>query len=295
MKILLVAGEASGDLLGADLLAGLQVRFPDLVALGVGGPRMRRQGLQTPYDVNDLSVIGLFEVVRHLPRMFQVFRYLTGLLRRERPDLLVTIDLPDFNFVLAGQAKRLGVPVIHYVSPQVWAWRPGRVHRVARLVDHLLVLFPFEPRYYAGTGLPVTFVGHPLVRQVKTHRSREEVRQQLGISPDEPMVTLLPGSRDSEIARLLPIMLQTCQQVVRSEPRCRFALAMAETLSRTDIQTHWPGDTNLAVSIHQGMTLDLLAATDVALVASGTVTLEAALLSTPMVVIYRVNRFTYEI
>ncbi|MBF0153122.1 MAG: lipid-A-disaccharide synthase [Magnetococcales bacterium] len=295
MKLLLVAGEASGDVLGADLLAGLRQRFPDLLALGVGGPQMRRQGLQSPYDVNDLSVIGLVEVVRRLPRLYRVFRYLLTLLREEKPDLLVTIDLPDFNLVLAGRAKRLGIPVIHYVTPQVWAWRRGRVELIARLMDHLLVLFPFEPQYYAGTGLPVTFVGHPLVKRLRGQRSREEVRRELGVASGQPLLVVLPGSRRSEVARLLPLMLQTCQQMARVLPQCRFVLAQAETLSRESLDLHWPPSVPRDVMIRQGMTHDLLLAADAALVASGTATLEAALLATPMVVVYRVNWFTYEV
>ncbi|MBF0134995.1 MAG: lipid-A-disaccharide synthase [Magnetococcus sp. DMHC-1] len=295
MKIVLVAGEASGDLLGANLLAGLRQQFPRLVALGVGGSRMRLQGLQGPFDVNDLSVIGLVEVVRRLPRLHQVFSYLVNLLHQEKPDLLLTIDLPDFNFLLAGRAKRLGIPVIHYVSPQVWAWRRQRVWRIARLVDHLLVLFPFEPQYYAKTGLPVTFVGHPLVDQIRNHRPRDVIRQELGITPNQLLVTLLPGSRSSEITRLLPVMAQACHRVSLAQPHCRFALALAETLTRETIQQYWPAATQLTLTIRQGMTHDLLVAADVALVASGTATLEAALLQTPMVVVYRVNRLTYEI
>ncbi|MBF0425776.1 MAG: lipid-A-disaccharide synthase [Magnetococcales bacterium] len=295
MKLLLVAGEASGDLLGADLLAGLRQRFPHLQAMGVGGPRLRQQGLQSLFDVNDLAIIGLVEVVRRLPRLARVFRHLVELLRNERPDVLITIDLPDFNLVLAGQAKRMGIPVIHYVTPQVWAWRPGRVQRIAQRVDHLLVLFPFEPQYYVGTGLPVTFVGHPLVKQIANRRSREEVRSTLGLTPGEPVLALLPGSRSGEIARLLPTMAETCRRIASLLPECRFVLAQAETLSREILDRHWPSDSPPAVIVRQGMTHDLLAAADVALVASGTATLEAALLATPMVVVYRTNRLTYEI
>ncbi|MBF0453497.1 MAG: lipid-A-disaccharide synthase [Magnetococcales bacterium] len=310
LPVVVVAGEASGDLLGGALLAQLKRRFPGLAVSGVGGPRMREQGLSGPYDVNDLSVIGLVEVIRRLPGLIRVFRYLTQLLREKKPRLLITIDLPDFNFLLAKRAKALGIPVIHYVSPQVWAWRSGRVDKIAALVDHLLVLFPFEVGIYAHTSLPVTFVGHPLVDQLKpwvdarkSLDKRREIRHALGIAEDEKVVVLLPGSRHSEVKRLLAIMLATYGELIKKGRRVRFLLAQADTLSDSVMDSLWP--TDLAPSFkplltrpllcRRGETYNLLVAADVALVASGTATLEAALVGTPMVVVYQVNRLTYEI
>lgn len=300
---MMVAGEASGDLLGGTLLADLRVRFPHLTVFGVGGSRMRAQGLQGIYDINDLSVVGVVEVVRCFPRLLRVFLHLARLLEAERPRLLVTVDLPDFNFMLAKRAKALGIPVVHYVGPQVWAWRRGRVERIARLLDHLLVLFPFEPEIYAHTTLPVTFVGHPLVEWVQRGGdassepgSRAFTRRTLGVGHGERLVVLLPGSRRGEVQRLLSIMVMACRRVAERMPNVRFALALADTLSVEEIQAHWPasGGVMPEIAIHQGRTHALLGAADATLVASGTATLEAALLGAPMVVVYRVNRVTYE-
>ncbi|MEO5348454.1 MAG: lipid-A-disaccharide synthase [Magnetococcus sp. YQC-3] len=300
-KIVMVAGEASGDLLGGELLSALRARFPRLDAWGVGGVRMRSAGLQGRFDVNDLAVVGLVEVVRHFPRLWRVFFYLVRLLEVERPRLLITIDLPDFNFLLARRAKALGIPVVHYVSPQVWAWRRGRVNRIARLLDHLLVLFPFEPAIYAQTSLPVTFVGHPLTHlAVVAPGTREAVRRSLEMAPGEQLVVLLPGSRRGELRQLLAPLLATCRELSRRLPQVRFALALADTLSREDLDRCWPTgltghDALPQIMVLRGETYELLSAADAALVASGTATLEAALLGTPMVVVYRVNRLTYEI
>ncbi len=298
---MMVAGESSGDLLGGELLTALRARFPRLTALGVGGVRMRAAGLQGQFDINDLSVVGLVEVVKQFPRLWQVFTHLTHLLDVERPRLLITIDLPDFNFFLAQRAKGLGIPVVHYVSPQVWAWRRGRVERIARLLDHLLVLFPFEPAIYAQTSLPVTFVGHPLTHLAVPTHPRDVVRQALGMTPEESLVVLLPGSRHGELKQLLGPLLATCRELARRLPRVRFALALADSLSLDDVAALWPAEHSAeavgmpSVVIVRGETYALLGAADAALVASGTATLEAALLGTPMVVVYRVNRLTYEI
>ncbi|MBF0613721.1 MAG: lipid-A-disaccharide synthase [Magnetococcales bacterium] len=300
--ILMVAGEASGDNLGAGLLSELQTRFPGLESYGVGGTRMQAHGFSTLCDMNELSVIGLIEVVRRLPRLIQRHRQLVALLEQRRPDLLITIDLPDFNFLLARQAQRLAIPRIHYVGPQVWAWRSGRIRKLAALLDHLLVLFPFETGIYAGSGLPVTFVGHPLATQsAPDPTARLRLRQELGLAPDERLLLLLPGSRVSEIRRHLEIMVAASRQVVESHPQVRCVLAMADTLNATlfdevmataDAQTR----TFFArIRMQQGMTGALLAAADVAMVCSGTVTLEAALIGTPMTVLYRVHPLTYAI
>ncbi|MBF0447158.1 MAG: lipid-A-disaccharide synthase [Magnetococcales bacterium] len=309
-NIVMVAGEASGDLLGGDLLGQLKTRFPTLNVWGVGGPRMQEQGLSGPYDVNDLSVIGLVEVIRRLPGLIRVFRYLTNLLKEKKPQLLITIDLPDFNFLLAARAKALGIPIVHYVSPQVWAWRSGRVNKIADLVDHLMVLFPFEAAIYSHTALPVSFVGHPLVEQLKpwmetrnNPEKKRELRRDLGILDHEKVVVLLPGSRHSEVKRLLAIMLATYEKVTKKGNCVRYVIAQADTLSGQEFESLWPTGLNSALTeesqknilIRQGETHSLLAIADAALVASGTATLETALVGTPMVVIYRVNPLTYEI
>ncbi|MBF0125516.1 MAG: lipid-A-disaccharide synthase, partial [Magnetococcales bacterium] len=295
-KIMIIAGEASGDLLGADLLTQLRLRVPDLTVLGVGGPRLQAAGLPpSPFDIHDLAIIGLAEVVRRLPRLWQIHHYLTQQLKQHHPDLLLTIDLPDFNLLLARRACRLGVPAIHYVSPQIWAWRTGRIRTMARLYRHLLTLFPFEPPLFAGSGLPVTFVGHPLVQRATPSRDRQAMRRQLGFAINEPLVALLPGSRMSELQRLLPPMLQTAQQLRQQTPPVQAALALAEGVSREQLLSCCDGNWPKEIPVCHHDTYNLLHAADVALVASGTATLECALIGTPMVVVYRVHPLTYAI
>lgn len=301
-RVMMVAGEASGDVLGGGLLADLQGRFPGLEAFGVGGSRMMEQGFCTHGNMNDLSVIGLVEVVRRLPRLVRMLQKLVELMESKRPHVLITIDLPDFNFLLARRAKALNIPRIHYVGPQVWAWRSGRAKRLAHLLDHLLVLFPFEVDFFLGTGLPVTFVGHPLARKtVPGADETQQMRGSLGVEGGERLVVLLPGSRTSEIKRHLGVMVASCQQVARGGG-VRFVLALADNLTVADVEAVLQQESEAGVrdffgqiQVRQGQTELLLATADVALVASGTVTLEAALLGTPMTVLYRVNRLTYEI
>lgn len=301
---MMVAGEASGDHLGAALLADLRQRFPDLESFGVGGVRMIAQGFDSCCDLNELSVIGLVEVVRRLPRLVARHRQLVAMMETRRPDLLITIDLPDFNFRLARQAKRLGITRIHYVGPQVWAWRSGRVTQLAGLLDQLLVLFPFEVESYTGSGLPVTFVGHPLAtRPLPSEAERQEIRRELGLVAGERLVLLLPGSRLGEIRRHLGVMVDAARRVVdKCEPdTVRVLLAVADTLDRTSLEASIAEESVETraffdrIGWRQGMTGRLLAAADAAMAASGTVTLEAALIGTPMTVMYRVNRLTYEI
>ncbi|MBF0610991.1 MAG: lipid-A-disaccharide synthase [Magnetococcales bacterium] len=292
MKLMLVAGEASGDTLGAALLAELRQKEPQLTAMGVGGVKMRQEGLIAVADVNDLSVIGIVEVVRCLPRLIRVFRRLVQLLQQEKPDLLITIDLPDFNFMLARRAKAMGIQVVHYVSPQVWAWRSGRVHSIAASVDHLLALFPFETACYEGTGLAVDFVGHPLVEKTALPESRQVWRSRLGIGDHEKLVAVLPGSRHGEIRRLLAEMITACG-LLAQDTSLRFILPLADTLKEEDLQPHWPHGEKVKIKILHGQTYGVLQAADAAMVASGTATLETALLGVPMVVAYRVNSWSY--
>ncbi|MBF0293775.1 MAG: lipid-A-disaccharide synthase [Magnetococcales bacterium] len=301
-RIMLVAGEASGDALGGGLLAELRERFPGLEAFGVGGERMVAQGLRGLGDVNDLSVIGLVEVIRRLPGLLRMYRRLVDLMQRERPDLLVTIDLPDFNFLLARRAKALSIPRIHYVGPQLWAWRRGRLKRLARLLDHVLLLLPFEAAYYAGSGLPVSFVGHPLAARPLPDASEvARMRADLGLAGEERLVVLLPGSRLAELKRHLGIMVSAALRL-HQEGGVRCALALAETMLPEDldrVMTAHPDPAARAffrqIAVRRGATRLLLAAADAAMVASGTATLEAALIGTPMTVMYRVNWLTYQI
>ncbi|GAB0056361.1 Lipid-A-disaccharide synthase [Candidatus Magnetaquicoccaceae bacterium FCR-1] len=302
-RIMLIAGESSGDHLAGALLADLKAHFPDLESFGVGGARMEESGFRSLCHLNELSVIGLVEVVRRLPTLIRRFRQLVAWMRERRPDLLITVDLPDFNFLLARRARVLGIPRIHYVGPQVWAWRAGRVRKLARLLDQLLVLFPFEVSAYANTSLPVTFVGHPLARRTLPGVAEiGRVRREAGVAADEKLLLLLPGSRLGEIRRHLGVMVEASRRVVEGQSQVRCVLALADTLNEADLaavmaQVNEPATRAFfaRIAVRCGQTRLLLAAADAALVASGTATLEAALAGAPMSVMYRVNRLTYEI
>jgi lipid-A-disaccharide synthase len=287
----MIAGEASGDLHGADLLQALRIRVPHVAVFGIGGPALRAAGMQTVIDAEKVATVGIVEAVGHLRQLLGVYRGFVRRLRDDPPDLCILIDFPEFNLRIARAAKRAGVPVLYYIGPQVWAWRRGRARTIGRRVDRLAVVFPFEPALYAGHDCTVEFVGHPLLDRVAAPRGREATRALHGLAADRPLVLLLPGSRRSEVERLLPPMLAAVREL-GSDSRRQFALALAPTVSRQEVEGRVTA-AGLTVPVIAGDTYALMAAADVALVASGTATLECALLECPMVVIYRVARFTY--
>ncbi len=285
-SVLLVAGEASGDLRGAELLAELRRRSPGLRAFGMGGERLRAAGLDVLVDAGEVSTMGFTEVVGKLGAVLRSYRRLRRALlgdggRGRRPDLAILIDLPDFNLRLAAVARRAGIPVLYYVSPQVWAWRRYRVRTLARRVDHLAVVFPFEAEIYAGLT-EVTFVGHPALETVRPTRGRAETRASLGVGESERLVALLPGSRPAEVRSLLPAMLASLE---RLGPGVRGVLALADEGLRPLAERAVAA----GVPAIAGATYDLVAAADLALTASGSATLETALLGTPMVILYRMS------
>jgi lipid-A-disaccharide synthase len=287
----MIAGEASGDLHGADLLRALQARMPALDVYGIGGEGLRTAGMHTLVDAADVATVGLVEGARHLPALLGVYRALVRRLREDPPDLCILIDFPEFNLRIARAAKRAGVPVLYYIGPQVWAWRRGRVRTIARRVDRLAVVFPFEPVLYAGHGCAVEFVGHPLLDRVTASRPREATLAAHGLAPDRPLVLLLPGSRHAEIERILPAMLEASRELVQ-DPRRQFALGLAPTVSRAAVEA-LVERAEVPVAVIAGDTYDLMAAAELAIVTSGTATLECALLECPMVVVYRLARLTY--
>jgi lipid-A-disaccharide synthase len=288
-RVLMVAGEASGDLHGADLLRALRERIPDVVVSGIGGEGLRAAGMHTVADSSEVATVGLVEGVGRLRALVRAYRTLTRQLRETPPELCILIDFPEFNLRLARAAKRARVPVLYYISPQVWAWRRGRVRTIARRVDRLAVVFPFEPALYAERGLTVEFVGHPLLDRVRATRDRAAVFAAHDLDPSRPLVLLLPGSRGSEIDRLLPVMLAAARRLGDAR---QFALALAPTVPRAAVERVME-TAGVAVPIVAGETYDLMAAADVALVTSGTATLECALLECPMVIVYRVSPVTY--
>jgi lipid-A-disaccharide synthase len=289
-RVLLVAGEASGDLHGADLVRALRARLPDLEVFGLGGERLREEGMKTVADARDVAAVGLTEAVGRLSALWHAYRALVRRLREDPPDLCVLIDFPEFNLRLARVAKRAGVPVLYYIGPQVWAWRRGRVRKIARRVDRLAVVFPFEPALYAGRLPAVEFVGHPLLDRVRVTRGREETLRAHGLDPARRTVVLLPGSRPNEIHYLLPRLLEAVR-MLGADGR-QFPLALAHTLPAEEIRRQVRA-AGADVTVIEGDTYNLIAAADLALVSSGTATLECALIECPMVIVYHLAPLTY--
>ncbi|HYR96900.1 MAG TPA: lipid-A-disaccharide synthase [Candidatus Binatus sp.] len=289
-RVLLVAGEASGDLHGADLVRALRARVPDLEVFGLGGERLREVGMETVADARDVATVGVTEAAGRLRALWRAYRALARRLREDAPDLCVLVDFPEFNLRLAHLAKRAGVPVLYYIGPQVWAWRRGRVRKIARRVDRLAVVFPFEPALYAGRFPAVEFVGHPLLDRVRVTRGREETLRAHGLDPSRRTVLLLPGSRSTEIDYLLPRLLAAVRLLAPDGHQ--FPLALAHTLPGDEIRERVRA-AGVDVTVIEGDTYNLIAAADVALVSSGTATLECALLECPMVIVYRLGALTY--
>lgn len=291
MHIAIVAGELSGDLLGAGLMAALRVHYPQLRFTGIGGPAMLAQGFQTIFPMEQLAVMGLVEVLRHLPELLARRRQLCRQFIADPPLALIGIDAPDFNLGLERQLRAYGIPTVHYVSPSVWAWRPWRVRKIARAVDLMLTLFPFEAGFYQQHGVRVRAVGHPLADAIPLRNDSAAARRTLGLpAPDEaPVIALLPGSRLGEVSRLGPLLLETALWLNARRPELRFVLPAAtphlyETLAGMQAERA-PA---LPLTLVQGQSREAMAAADVVALASGTATLEAMLLKRPMVVAYRV-------
>jgi lipid-A-disaccharide synthase len=294
--ILLSAGEASGDLHGATLCRALQEMRPGVRLRGMGGARMAAAGLEVVADVSSHAVVGTTEAVGRVPALLRAYRVLREeLAAPEPPHALVVIDFPEFNLWLARAARRAGVPVIYFIPPQLWAWRSGRIRQIARRIARVLAVLPFEHDLYRQAGVPVEFVGHPLLDVVPLDLAREEARRRLAIDPGDVLIGLLPGSRREEVQRLLPPLLVAARRLAAAGMAPRFALALAPTVDAGAVSAMVKAavtDGGPRVDVLEQRTYEIMAAADVLLVSSGTATLEAALLGTPMVVCYRVSRFT---
>jgi lipid-A-disaccharide synthase len=287
------AGEASGDLHGATVCRALKRLDPHLRIVGMGGSRMRVEGMEILVDPTAHAGVGTSEVLGRIPSLFRAYRLLVRTLRRDRPQALVVIDFPEFNLRLARQARRARVPVVYFMPPQLWAWRSGRIRQMASRVTQVLAAFPFERDLYEKAGIPVEYVGHPLLDAVPLALDKAEARERLGIDSSRIVVGLLPGSRREEIENLLPPMLEAATRLAGFDGKRTFVLGLAPTVSRTTIDEFIERVAAAPpVSVVEGLTHEVMAAADVLLVASGTATLEAALLGTPMVVCYRVSRLT---
>jgi lipid-A-disaccharide synthase len=295
LRIFLSAGEASGDMYGALLAEALRERLGTARSqpafFGCGGDRMRAAGCETLVDAREIAMVGLVEVIPGLPRAWRALRNLSRAVRRQPPDLAVLIDFPDFNLRLAKQLRRAGAPVLYFVAPQVWAWRPWRLATIRRNVDRLLCVFPFEEAYFRQAGVAAEFVGHPLAGRVKPRWSNEEFRSRCGLPQNPTLIALLPGSRRKEILLNLPPMLEAAQRISQGGDYC-FALPAASTL-RADWIRGLTATAGLPLFVVEDCTYDAVGHAAAAIVASGTATIETALLGTPMVIVYRVSRATW--
>lgn len=287
-------GEASGDLYAGALVAALRRRDPDLDVFGLGGERFEAAGGRLVADFHGLSVTGLTEVLRVLPRTFATMRRLVTAAKQQKPQALVVIDYPDFNFRLMKRVRRLGVPVIYYISPQLWAWRAGRIKQMKRRVDRVLPIFPFEEDLYKREGMDVRFVGHPLIDLVKTEHTRESFLRKVNLDPSKPVLALLPGSRTNELTQLGPVIAEAIPAIAARVPGVQFVIARAPNLHDGLFDIFGiPGLTSLRIV--ESQTDDVLNACDAVVTASGTATVQTALHGKPMAVVYKVTPMTYRI
>jgi lipid-A-disaccharide synthase len=293
-SVLIIAGEASGDMHGASLVQEVRNRRSGISFFGIGGDEMQKAGVETVFHARQMAFLGFFEVLKHYPFIRRVFGTLCNLVDSRKPDCVVLIDYPGFNLRFADRMHKRGVPVFYYISPQVWAWGKGRVKKMARIVDRMAVIFPFEEGIYSHAGIPVKYVGHPLKDRVKSIRSKSDFFKELGLNPDYPTVGLLPGSRSQEVQKLLPEMMGAYQRLAEDIPRLQALVGLAPTLSRSELVRHMTGQPS-SVRIVEGRTHETMAHSDAVMVASGTATLETALLGTPMVILYKMAPLSYTI
>ncbi len=292
-NVMIIAGESSGDLHAAKLVEKVKQQAPDIHFFGIGGERMRAAGVKTYVDARDMAVVGLVEILAHRKVIFGALNQMRDMISANPPDLLILVDYPEFNMRLAKHAKQHNVKVLYYISPQIWAWRQYRVKKIKRLVDMMAVVFPFEEAFYVKHQVPVEFVGHPLVNEVKASAGKEELIEQFDLDPHKTTIGLFPGSRKSEIKRLFGTILQSARKLKASHPDVQFVLPLANSLSMNDLQPWLDQYPDLHINIIQNRSYDVMAVADLILTVSGTVTLEIALIGTPMVIINKVATLTY--
>jgi len=287
---MIIAGEASGDLHGAKLAQSIKNRDRDTLLFGIGGSAMKKEGVRILIDSKTLSVVGITEVLSKLTTIYRAMTTVKKALSRLKPDLLILIDFPDFNFHVAAAAKKLGIPILYYISPQIWAWRQNRVHKIKRLVDHMAVILPFEAAFYRKHHVPVTFVGHPLLDRIRPMVSSPSSAPQT----NKPIIGLLPGSREKEVSTLLPVMLEAANMIRRQLPAVRFVISCSESIKddlvEDLVRQH---ASRLEIEIIKGSVTDVFRQSRMLMAASGTVTLEAALYGIPMVIVYKVSPLSY--
>ncbi|KPM77664.1 MULTISPECIES: lipid-A-disaccharide synthase [unclassified Cobetia] len=298
MRIYLVAGELSGDILGASLMRALKARYPDVEFRGIGGPRMQAEGFDSLYPLETLSVMGLVEVLKHLPALIKVRRHLLRDALEWQPDVMIGIDAPDFNLGLELRLRKRGITTAHYVSPSVWAWRQGRVKTIRRAVDRMLTFLPFEAAFYREHQVPVTFVGHPLADELPLEDDRAAARGQLGIDPEVQLLAVLPGSRANEIRFLGETFLAAIERLCQRYPGLEVVIPAATPLRRTELESlmaEREGLDRSRIHLVDGQSREAMTAADAVLLASGTAALECLLCHRPMVVAYRMAPMTHRI
>ena len=291
----IVAGEASGDLLGSHLIRALKKRRPDLEFVGIAGPKMMAEGAKTLFPMERLSVRGFVEVIRHLPGLLKLRKQLAQHFLQNPPDLFIGIDAPDFNFALERKLKQHGIRTIHYVSPSIWAWRKGRIRKIKAAVSHMLALFPFEPAIYQAADIPVSYVGHPLADILPLESSMREAREDLKLQNANQVIAMLPGSRQSEVRQLARLYVRTARLMLNKQPSLKFLIPLVTKETREIFQQAIYDDNaqDLPLQILFGHAHLAMQAADAIIVASGTATLEAALIKRPMVITYRMPRLSW--
>ncbi len=290
--IMFSAGESSGDQHAANMFLELKKYQPDIKGIGMGGAKMAQAGINIRYDSAGIAVIGVVEVIKHYREIRRALRLMQQMLATERPDLLVCVDYKEFNFKLARFAKQCGVKVLFYVSPQVWAWRPGRVKQYGKVIDMMAVIFPFETAYYEKQNVPVRYVGHPSVDKVHALYSKAEDMRRFDLDESNPVVGLLPGSRANEIRRMLPVMLAAAEQLQASLPDIQFILPQADSIA-DELLGRYLSEVPVNVSVVKQQPYDVIQCCDAVMTTSGTATLEIALLIVPMVIAYKLAPLTY--
>lgn len=291
--VMIVAGEASGDLHGAVLARELLALDSSLILSGIGGAGMAATGVTILYDISRLAVMGIIEVISRLKDIRSAMKTLEKQFEMNRPDLLILIDYPGFNLELARRAKKYNIPVLYYISPKIWAWREGRITRIKKYVDRMAVILPFEKKYYKGHGFEVDFVGNPLLDQVQPTLTSNEFKIQYGIDHDATIIGIMPGSRKQEIAKILPVFMETALLLNEKIKKCVFLLPLASTLTEDDLNEHGVMDDRLDIRIIKENRYETMAVCDAAMAASGTLTMELGILQVPMVVCYRISKLTH--
>jgi lipid-A-disaccharide synthase len=291
-KILLVAGETSGDLHGAHLVEAIHQIDPEIQLVGVGGEHLARKGMKILYPSQSLAVVGITEVLFKLRAILKVLKGLKESLDLEKPNLIILIDFPDFNLRLAKIARQKGIPVLYYISPQIWAWRPGRVKLIAERVKKMVVFFPFEVPLYKAAGVDVEWVGHPLIDIVKPTLSKEEAFRKFGLDPQRRTIGLLPGSRIHEVERHLPPLLASAHLLQKEIPDLQFVIALAPGFAEETLSP-WMRDRPAPLKFIQGWTYDVMNISELLILASGTATLEGAILGKPMIIVYKGSQLSY--